>query len=423
MQQTFSMGSTQRIMRTEGEVPRLLIVSEVSFGKSAMGAGRTLFNLFEEYPKERLLACAPADYLEQEAPDVPFQGRVIPCARKLVGECYRMGKLINPMIRLFNYQRLASAPMNNWRVLLDFDPNIVLVCPITPVCLIVGHRILRRLRRPGVVYFMDDWMANDGSKWVTGNVQATTRHLLKSCSGWLMISRELEAGLAARYQCKPRKSLIVHSPVEVGKIRARPKSRENPKPFRVAYAGSIWPWQYDTLKLVAEAICRLQTDGVAIELMLYTGLDFWNLYENTWRQHEVRYGGLFSYEEVRPELSLADLLLSVNSFAQEHSASKASFPTKITDYMAAGVPVVSCGPPDCAANRFIREHGCGVLCETRDVQEIESVLRHQITHRRENDDIARRALNLVRMEHSKEHVSRKLYEFIRAVELASREQN
>ena len=280
----------------------------------------------------------------------------------------------------------------------------------------VGRRLAQVLEKPTVVYFMDDWPAAGARRWLTGGVRRHTRAILRDSDAWVMISEELRENMAQRYRvaCKP--TLIAHNPVDL-------REHEPPAPmprrsgrFRVVYAGSVQTMHLDGLLAVAEAIHHLRAAGHDIELVLHTTPWFARYYSDYWTRWEVVMGGLVPYDNLFDVLRSADLLLVTLSFKPElaHMAMY-SLLTKITDYMATGVPLLVCGPAGSASVNFVNRWGCGLACDTNDVGHISDLLRDQLRRPQKNAQLAARAYQVLRSEFSTKPVQQRLYDFLTRV--------
>ena len=127
-------------------------------------------------------------------------------------------------------------------------------------------------------------------------------------------------------------------------------------------------------------------------------------------------GSLLPYDQLFQTLQQADLLLVALSFeeSQAHMAMY-SLLTKITDYMATGVPMLVCGPKDCASINFAKRWECGLTCDTVDVTEIAKVLRSCLGRPSSNREIAKRAYQCLVERFSTGPVHSQLEEFLRRV--------
>jgi len=127
-------------------------------------------------------------------------------------------------------------------------------------------------------------------------------------------------------------------------------------------------------------------------------------------------GGLVPYNDLFDVLRSADLLLVALSFKPElaHMAMY-SLLTKITDYMATGVPLLVCGPAGSASVNFVNRWGCGLACNTNDVGRISDLLRDQLRRPQKNAQLAARAYQVLRSEFSTKPVQQRLYDFLTRV--------
>jgi glycosyltransferase involved in cell wall biosynthesis len=398
----------------EKDLPRLLLISEVSLSESETGINRTLFNLFEDYPSDRFMLYAPDRSLKNDPTASIFQANIASFPEQFFPyQRNRLGFLFNPLFTILNYQLIDWLPLASYQKITDFSPEVILICPNGSLGLLMGYKLIQYFDVPFLIYFMDDWVKLNHTRWLTGNVQSICHFILQKAAGWLMISPQLERELAERYKIKPQRSLIVHNPVDLSNKTFpdfTPQSRDN---FRVIYAGAIWPMHYDAVAVVAEAIYELRRDGVDIELVFHTPANFWNAYQENWEKWEVTYGSLIPYKELHHYLQKADLLLVASSFSPENSyATRCSVQTKLTDYMASGRPILACGPSYSACNQFVKSWNCGLVCETDIVDEIKEILLKQMQNITELNNFAKNGFEVLQNNFTTQIVSSKLYGFI-----------
>jgi glycosyltransferase involved in cell wall biosynthesis len=400
----------------EKDLPRVLLISQVSLSERATGINRTLFNLFEDYPSDRFMLYAPDQILKNDPTSSIFQKNIARFPEQFFLFPYqrnRLGFLFNPLFTILNHQLIDWLPLASYQKIADFSPEVILICPNGSLSLLMGYKLIQYFDVPFLIYFMDDWVALNHLRWLTGNVQSICQFILQKAAGWLMISPQLEQELAERYKIKPQRSLIVHNPVDLSNKTLpdfTPLSRDN---FRVVYAGAIWPMHYDAVAVVAEAIYELRRDGIDIELVLHTPVHFWNAYQENWEKWQVTYGNLIPYQELNQYLQKADLLLVASSFLPEHShVTRCSVQTKLTDYMASGRPILACGPNYSACNQFVKNWNCGLVCETNLVSEIKEILLTQIQNVGELYFFAKNGFEVLKDNFESKKVRYKLYEFI-----------
>jgi hypothetical protein len=173
---------------------------------------------------------------------------------------------------------------------------------------------------------------------------------------------------------------------------------------------------WDAVAAVAESVVRLRTDGVDIEFVLFTDRFFWGRHESDWLRWGVVDGGLVPYAALGDALGGCDLLLVASSFdAEQAHMSRSSLQTKVTDYMAAGRPILGCGPHDAASHRFLRERACATFVEDRAATVVDAALRACVRARADGPALARRAYDVVRGEHEIGRVTGELYAFLQRI--------
>jgi glycosyltransferase involved in cell wall biosynthesis len=267
-----------------------------------------------------------------------------------------------------------------------------------------------------VAYFMDDWPALNSRRWLTGSVRDRARAILAQSDAWVMISEELRDSMIRRYGVSPKPTLVAHNPVDVDGQAAPVFMPRRSGRFRVVYAGTVQTMHADAILAVAEAIHRLRESGIDIEMVLHTPQWCERVYEEQWRRFGVVMGGLVPYADLNRVLRDADLLLVGLSFDPivAHMAMY-SLLTKITDYMATGVPILVCGPAGSASVNFAKRWDVALTCETKDVTRLAELIREQVSRPETNAALASRAWRCLQAQFSTAVVRNRLYSFLTRV--------
>jgi glycosyltransferase involved in cell wall biosynthesis len=424
MVKMFSINENISLSELKKNLPRLLLVSEASLDSKRTGLNRTLLNLFKDYPADRFMIYTPDSCLENHPTSPPIDQNVAAFPERFIPRLKnRLGLLINPLIDSINYQLVDWLPITKRDKIATFAPEIILLCPVGTLGLLIGNKVAKSFGVPFIAYFMDDWANNNHQRWLSGGLQSLCRNTLEESSAWLMVSSQLEKELMQRYQIESKNTLIVHNPVDLSDKTFPNFIAQSSKTFKVAYAGSIFTMHYDALAIIAEAIYALKQDGVDIELLLYTDTSFWDLYQENWQKWEVKYGSLIPYEQLNQYLQQADLLLVASSFLPEYEhVTRLSVQTKLTDYMASGRPILTCGPSYAACNQFIEHWNCGLVCKTNQIETIKKFLLKQIQNYPELESLAREAFAVVNLHFESRKVISNLYQFIQKTALDSTHQ-
>jgi hypothetical protein len=388
--------------------PRLVVVTDVDVSPASRGAGRTLVNLFARWPVDRLLIVTMAG---QQPRRDEHDHRVRDAGGRMRGGiAARMRPLFGDVEALWaSVRRLPQATE-----ISHFAPELLLVVPTTSAALVLGQRFARALDCPVVTYFMDAWMRTGIHRWPGGSAERASADLLRASAAWMVISPFLDDQLRQLAQTQ-RPSLVIHNPVVLG---AAPAALAGPRrgQFRITYAGSIWPMHYDALAVVAASVARLRERGTDIQLVLHTDRYGWESHAADWSRWGVDYGGLVPFDAFRERLGAYDLLLVASSFdAAWAPLTRSSLQTKVTDYMAAGRPILSCGPADGACNRYLREHQCAWILDSTDPSQADATLARCVAGRVDGQVLAARAYEIVSREHDAGVVTSRLYGYLAAI--------
>jgi glycosyltransferase involved in cell wall biosynthesis len=389
-------------------LPRLVVVTDVDVSPASRGAGRTLVNLLARWPVDRLLIVTMAD--RQPRRDEHNHRVRDAGGRVRGGVATRLRPLLGDLEALWaSVRRLPRAAE-----IARFEPELLLVVPTTSAALVLGRRFARTLGCPVVTYFMDAWMSAGVPSWPGGSAERASAEMLRASAAWLVISPYLEDQLR-RLANQQRPSLVIHNPVVLGEA---PTALATPRRgrFRISYGGSIWPMHFDAIAVVAAAVARLRERGTDVQLVLHTDRYGWESHAADWARWGVDYGGLVPFEAFRERLGQYDLLLVASSFeAAWAPLTLSSLQTKVTDYMAAGRPILSCGPADGACNRYLREHQCAWILDSPDPAQADAVLERCVAGRVEGQALAARAYEIVRRDHEARAVTSQLHAFLIAI--------
>lgn len=262
-------------------------------------------------------------------------------------------------------------------------------------------KIVSRLRRmPLTIYVFDT------HRGATEHMPFLRKHALE-CFFWLgrQVLKTVDAVVvlndAAPSELNLPKRVVVHLSAVGATSMPIERSERSLRTFKVVYAGSLEPYNgigqlLDAMDLVSEDI-RLEIlgDGSMAEVVA----------ERASRDHRIEYLGRVQHSVVVARIREADVLISLRDLG--HPVSRFSFPSKLVEYMASGVPVITSDllrsadfrravvvvralEPECIADAILRA-------------------RRSPSHLRGN---ARRARDYVATHHDWLVIARNLYEFL-----------
>jgi len=393
------------------EYPSLIIFSDGVPSRNGGGISQTLYNLFDTYPSEKItLFTDVEDYLESE--ETLLKGSVIKIRLNYFQPIRnRLGKFFNPIFFVLNCW-IREAFASHTKLKINDKKTFFLISTSHLERLHFAYYTSKRLGIPLITYYMDDWMSTISKSWLTDNSMSFVKKTLTDSIGIILISKGLEKSLVAQYGGLSKKVLIVHNPVSVHDHEERVLSNDYQK-LRIVYTGSIWPMHLDAIVFLARAVSLLRGQGIAVDFIIYGKPVFWDTYKNIFSPLGVEYGGFIDYNEMHKVLQGASLCLLATSFLAEYAAyAKTSLQTKITDYMAAGKPILSLGPDYAIGHEFVNQYQCGYCIQDNEPSLIAEELVYLSRNQGLLSDMGVRSLNAVKENFSKDIVQKKLYRYL-----------
>ena len=406
-----------------------MLITDSHPNQNGAGISQTLYNLLNGWPHDIMVLVSKREILPEsfnlsattlsynEGPWQPLQNR--------------FGKWINGWLQRKRLQWLQNHGLESAVKSLPFkDDCFVLVSTTVPEKLLVAYWLLQKGYRV-LPYFMDDWLNDSYQSWKSGSVQQVAADLLRKAPARLMISSNLQRILEQRYQLPAAPTLVIHNPsppplhIHTQTHTSFPPSGGSkggthtsfpPTGGEIIYAGSIWPMHADALIAVAKAIQLLNASGKKdFSLCIYTSQGHWEKYKSMLQGEGVHWGEWLPYDEVRKKFSDAFLLLCTASFEKAQQAfTNSSVQTKLTDYIAAGRPVLVVAPTGAASGEWVLNETCGYWLQTHDPAEIATQLQQLAEQPFNWQQKAEKALALASTTYSTAAVQQRLYQFLSA---------
>lgn len=427
-------------MENGKQFAKILIVGQ-NF-EDTTGPGITLSNLFSFYPKDKIAVAT-----NRRNSNLSFCGRVYVWGRgeyrysfytananSLIRKVTKHAKsmksrnsfggylgdvieLLSSMIVLFlgrlkgifsqqkcnGYSYLS---MRLYRWIKEYDPDVIYtqLGGIQPIILFEQIRIA--FQKPYVIHFMDDW------------IQKTNE--LKQNTDWyeLFYNQIRQADLlmgicewmAVEYKSRfDRDFLFYHNPVDIDKWG--PKSRQNwdktGNGFVIMFAGKLGRKNVALVE-VCEAVHELNSrQDLDIQLHVYTN-DFESPEAKRLKEYKgVKVFGFVSNERIINVMVVADALLLPLSFEDDYvRVTRLSMPTKTSEYMISGTPILVYAHPDTALNKYASEYEWGYVVSERTCDAIKSAIMDLYSDEDLRKRLGERAILLAQKRHSLHEVSK-----------------
>ena len=149
--------------------------------------------------------------------------------------------------------------------------------------------------------------------------------------------------------------------------------RTPPDPVRILFTGTVYKHNFDAIDNIVKAL-RLITEFPA-ELHIFTPQDP-DMLRQQGIDGPVKFHATVSPHEIQSIQRDSDILylpLSMNAYVPQ--ILKTSFPTKISDYLVSGRPILSYAPPDTFLTHYVRKYDCAAVVDQGDPKLLAAAVR------------------------------------------------
>lgn len=225
---------------------------------------------------------------------------------------------------------------------------------------IAAATVARFTGLPFVLFVHDDWVAMmRRDSWIQGHIApAIFRWAAAHADHAYAISEPMQGFLASEYG--------LASDVLLPAAQSHADGEELPQAaagvMKVVFAGSVVGTNEGAIELFMRSLESLDSrlpGGWSVELHLYSQrLSHWAA-DRAYGPHRIVFHGWLPQDQIREALRQADVLylpLSFGNTEEQHLAATL-MPTKTSDYLSVGRPILLVAPEDCATTLHARRNG------------------------------------------------------------------
>lgn len=302
--------------------------------------------------------------------------------------------------------------------LQEFSPDILYIQASTRETVLFASDLCDYLKKPAVIHVMDDWPSTISSTGIFRNywkrkIDKEYRKLLDKVSLYLSISEAMSEEYLARYG---KTFIPFHNPIETS--RWMPFSKKefaiDHGKVKILYSGRLGDNGIaNSLLEVASVLDRINDTNLSIELHIQTPTKSEQILDMLNRYKCVVLDPFVDYEQVPQVFSNADILLIANDFNDKAiKYLKLSMPTKASEYMISGTPILVYASEKTALVKFFQKHKCGHCVTVRDARKIEESIRMLINDYDYRKTLSEAAVNLALMRFDANNVRSEFQELI-----------
>ncbi|MBN2523944.1 MAG: glycosyltransferase [Bacteroidales bacterium] len=314
---------------------------------------------------------------------------------------YRLvNSLFYPFLRwigVFHFaSRLSvSESFRNW--LIEFKPEILYLQVSTREEIHFANELIDFQDWPSVIHIMDDWpstIINKGPfrKFWERKIDGELKSLLEKINLHLSISDAMSAEYLKRYG---KTFLPFHNPIEIDSwlIHSKKEFSLSNDNIRILYSGRLGIGITESVVEVASVLESLNADGYKIKFHIQTPTKEPKILSRLKKFNTVIINPFADLKDIPKIFSNADILVLANDFSNEGlKYLKFSMPTKASEYMISGTPILVYSPEETAVSRFFIQNECGLVVSRHDHEALLEAFRFIIDNKEYQEKISRNAV-------------------------------
>jgi len=286
--------------------------------------------------------------------------------------------------------------------LSEFKPEILYLQVSTRESLLFANDLCDYLKVPSVIHMMDDWPSTISSKGLFKNywkrkIDSEFNQLLSKVSLHLSISEAMSEEYKKRYD---KEFIHFHNPIEVENWLPYTKTNYSidMQHIKVLCAGRIGDTGiFDSILEVAQCFDKMNEREANIKLHIQTPTKKKRVLDRLQKYKCVIINPFSDYKELPKIFSESDILLLANDFGKEgNDFLRFSMPTKASEYMISGTPVLVYAPHESAVSRFFRNYNCGYTVTNQGEAEITNAINTLLNDEDLRKRLSRNAVNVAK---------------------------
>ena len=293
-----------------------------------------------------------------------------------------------------------SSKFKNW--ISDFNPDVLYIQAATRETVLFATQLVDYLRIPAAIHFMDDWPSTISSKGLFKDFwKAKIDEELKILLNRVVLHLSISDSMSEEYKKRYGKDFkAFHNPIDTELWLPYTKKnfsieKENVKILcsgRIGHNGIG-----ESLVEVASAIDTMNGNKLNIKLHIQTPAIDKGIHDQLSKFSCVFFNQIAEYSQIPKIFSDADILLLANDFNHEAiKYLKYSMPTKASEYMISGAPILVYTPEQAAVSGFFSKNGCGLCVSRQNKEEIIKAITYLIDKEDYRKEISGKSVQLAR---------------------------
>jgi glycosyltransferase involved in cell wall biosynthesis len=302
----------------------------------------------------------------------------------------------------------------------DFNPDVLYVQAEDRERVAFCLELYDYVKKPMVFHMMDDWPSIISERGFLKNfwerkINSELQVLLNKSSAWMSICEEMTNEYRNRYGLE---FIPFHNPVDLSAWK--PFQRTNydiTNSPTILYAGRIGLGIDKSLELIAKAIDQVNDDmNISSRFVLQTES------KPSWSANYkcVQHQSFVPYSELPKVFSSADFLILPYDFSSESiKYIKYSMPTKASEFMISGTPVIIFAPEETAIVKYARQYNWAEIVTEEKMENIAQSIKSLFLSKEKRQTIAENAIRTAEKNHNAIEITKKFKDVIVSLSISN----
>jgi glycosyltransferase involved in cell wall biosynthesis len=298
----------------------------------------------------------------------------------------------------------------------DFKPDMIYTQLSTLALIRFIDELHRLIGVPIAIHIMDDWPETIASRGMLSVywkkvIDREFRALIYKSSVLMSISQAMNEQYKIRYG---QDFIPFHNPINLSHWSRYSKADWSyDGTFKILYAGRVGLGVYNALLDIVEAVDRLIDLGYDIIIEIQST----NLSEQAKRRLQgfknVIINPILRYEQLPQKLTSMDLLVIPMDFdLRGLKFIRLSMPTKASEYMASGTPVLVYAPEETALSIYAKNERWGYVVNSRCSVQLCNAIKELYSNKPLREKLGSRALELAQKNHDAVEVRKEFHKVL-----------
>lgn len=274
------------------------------------------------------------------------------------------------------FRQIISNGLREW--IERTDPDFFYAVLSTRHSILFAEKLMNEFKKPLFIHILDDWPSTIGNSsflydYWNFRINNEFKRLQRLSHRRIAISKKMANEYAAKYN---NNWSYFHNPIDLALWKPFQKSHIDRKTgvIKIAYFGRFGRSNDEAIidfTMGVKLFNAQNFDNYTIEFHLFTNLDLNVKQKIGFNDSEIILHPFILNEEVPKEISNYDFLLLPISFSERDlKFARLSMPTKFSEYLISGVPVILFAPRTIAVTEFSEENNCTFILDVTTAKEI-----------------------------------------------------